>query len=61
MEAAQAEVSTRTFALEQVFRRSLTPELARKALDAMTGIRDGIWARSDFFYVFIVVFFMNFT
>lgn len=33
-EVDQAEVSTRTFTLEQVFWESLTPELAKKELDA---------------------------
>lgn len=61
IEAAKAEVLTRTFALEQVLRGSLTFELAKKELDAMTAIRDESWARGGLFDVFYFVIFMYFS
>lgn len=40
VEATQAEVFTRTIALEQVVRGSLTPESAKKELEAMVALHD---------------------
>lgn len=37
-EAAQVEVITKSFTLEQVFRGSLTPELAKKELDVVVAL-----------------------
>lgn len=41
-EAAQVEVTTRFFTLEQVFRGSLTLELAKEDLDALAALRDRV-------------------
>lgn len=39
-EATQAEVTTRTFTLEQDFRGSLILELVKSELDAMVALQD---------------------